>query len=35
MGIEYPGMWALGVLYFLVNGGGRISLDHLLLGFAF
>jgi len=35
MGIEYPGMWALGVLYFLVNGGGRISLDHLLLGFQF
>jgi putative oxidoreductase len=34
-GIEYPGMWALGVLYFLVNGGGLISLDHLLLGFAF
>ena len=35
MGIEYPGMWALGVLYFLVNGGGKFSLDHLLLGFAF
>jgi putative oxidoreductase len=35
MGIEYPGMWALGALYFLINGGGTISLDHLLLGFAF
>jgi putative oxidoreductase len=31
-GIEYPAMWAAGVLYFLVNGGGAISLDHLLLG---
>jgi putative oxidoreductase len=35
LGIEYPGMWALGVLYFLINGGGPISLDHLLLGFEF
>jgi len=35
MGIEYPAMWALGVLYFLINGGGAISLDHLLLGFEF
>ena len=34
MGIEYPAMWALGVLYFLINGGGPISLDHLL-GFEF
>src|SRR6185436_17249327 len=33
-GIEYPAMWALGVLYFLINGGGPISLDHLL-GFEF
>jgi putative oxidoreductase len=31
-GIEYPAMWAAGALYFLVNGGGVISLDHLLLG---
>ena len=30
MGFEYPAMWALGVLYFLINGGGLISLDHLL-----
>ena len=34
MGFEYPAMWAIGVLYFLVNGGGLISLDHLL-GFEF
>lgn len=31
-GIEYPAMWAAGALYFLVNGGGMISFDHLLLG---
>jgi putative oxidoreductase len=35
MGVEYPAMWAVGVLYFLINGGGKISLDHLLLGFEF
>jgi putative oxidoreductase len=35
MGVEYPAMWALGVLYFLINGGGTFSLDHLLLGFEF
>jgi putative oxidoreductase len=34
-GIEYPAMWATGVLYFLINGGGAISLDRLLLGFEF
>jgi putative oxidoreductase len=34
MGLEFPGLWALGVLYFLINGGGLISLDHLL-GFEF
>jgi uncharacterized membrane protein YphA (DoxX/SURF4 family) len=33
-GFEYPAVWAVGVLYFLVNGGGTISLDHLL-GFEF
>jgi putative oxidoreductase len=32
MGVEYPAMWAAGALYFLVHGGGMISLDHLLLG---
>jgi putative oxidoreductase len=34
-GIEYPAMWAAGVLYFLVNGGGAISLDRLVLGWEF
>ena len=34
-GIKYPLMWAVGVLYFLVHGGGPLSLDHLLLGRAF
>ena len=34
-GIEYPLMWAVAVLYFLVHGGGIISLDRLLLGRAF
>ena len=34
-GVEYPAMWAAGVLYFLINGGGTISLDHLLIGRAF
>ena len=29
-GIEYPAMWAAGVFYFLVNGGGPISLDRLI-----
>jgi len=31
-GLEYTLMWTLGVLYFLVHGGGTISLDHLLIG---
>lgn len=34
LGIEYPLLWAACALYFLVNGGGAISLDRLL-GFAF
>jgi putative oxidoreductase len=34
-GVEYPAMWAAGVLYFLVNGGGPISLDRLLFGWEF
>jgi len=34
-GIEYPAMWTAGALYFLANGGGPISLDRLVLGFAF
>ena len=35
VGVEYPAMWAIGVLYFLIHGGGPISLDHLLIGRAF
>ncbi len=35
LGVEYPAMWAVGVLYFVINGGGQISLDHLLLGWEF
>ena len=31
-GVEYPAMWAAGALYFLINGGGPISLDHWLIG---
>jgi putative oxidoreductase len=34
-GVEYPAMWAAGALYFLVNGGGEISVDRLVLGFEF
>jgi len=32
LGLEYTLMWTLGALYFLVHGGGAISLDHLLIG---
>ncbi len=35
LGLEYTLMWSLGALYFLVHGGGTISLDHLLIGRAF
>jgi len=31
-GLEYTLMWTMAALYFLVNGGGAISLDHLLIG---
>ena len=31
-GLEYTLMWTVAALYFLVHGGGAISLDHLLLG---
>jgi len=30
LGVEYPLMWAAVSLYFLLNGGGPISLDHLI-----
>ena len=32
LGLEYTLLWSLAALYFLVNGGGIYSLDHLLLG---
>jgi putative oxidoreductase len=35
MGLEYPALWAVAALFFVVNGGGAISLDRLLLGFEF
>jgi putative oxidoreductase len=35
IGLEYPAMWAIGVFYFVIHGGGPISLDHLLIGRAF
>ena len=31
-GLEYTLMWTVAALYFLVNGGGPISVDHLLIG---
>lgn len=30
LGVEYPLMWSAAALYFLVNGGGSISLDRLI-----
>ena len=30
LGVEYPLVWSAGSLYFLVNGGGAISLDRLI-----
>jgi putative oxidoreductase len=35
LGLEYTLMWTAAALYFLVNGGGLYSLDHLLVGRAF
>jgi putative oxidoreductase len=29
-GFEYPALWAVGALYFLVHGGGPLSIDRLL-----
>ena len=34
LGLEYTLMWTVGALYFLVHGGGTISLDHMI-GHAF
>jgi putative oxidoreductase len=30
LGVEYPLVWAAGSLYFLVNGGGAISVDRMI-----
>ena len=30
LGLEYTLMWTVATFYFLVHGGGRISLDHLI-----
>jgi putative oxidoreductase len=30
LGLEYTVMWTVATFYFLVHGGGRISLDHLI-----
>jgi putative oxidoreductase len=32
MGLEFTLMWSVAALYFLVHGGGTISVDHLLSG---
>ena len=32
LGLEYTLMWTVAVLYFLIHGGGVISVDHLLIG---
>jgi putative oxidoreductase len=35
LGLEYTWMWTVAAAYFLVHGGGLISLDHLVVGRAF
>jgi len=32
MGLEFTLMWSVAAFYFLVHGGGAISVDHLLIG---
>ncbi len=32
MGLEFTLMWTIAAFYFLIHGGGVISLDHLLIG---
>jgi len=34
-GLEYTLMWTVAAFYFVIRGGGEISLDHLLIGRAF
>jgi putative oxidoreductase len=35
LGVEYTWMWTIAALYFLVRGGGPLSVDHLVIGRAF
>ena len=35
LGLEFTLMWSVAALFFLINGGGVYSLDHLLVGRAF
>jgi putative oxidoreductase len=32
MGLEFTLLWAVSAFYFLVNGGGAISIDHIVVG---
>ena len=32
IGLEYTLMWTIAAFYFLMHGGGAISVDHLLIG---
>ena len=32
MGLEFTLMWTVAAFYFLLQGGGAISVDHLLIG---
>ena len=32
MGLEFTLLWTLAALYFLVHGGGAISVDQILIG---
>jgi putative oxidoreductase len=32
MGLEFTLLWTVAALYFLVHGGGTISVDHFLIG---
>jgi putative oxidoreductase len=32
MGLEFTLMWTVAALFFLVHGGGAISVDHLVIG---
>ena len=32
MGLEFTLLWTISAFYFLVNGGGAISIDHIVIG---